>query len=109
MIDSRVTVFLPFTATTPDQLHDAIDAAFRNVNQSPAAPQPAPDSPDAPIVLRSRDVARLLSLSETTVRDLAARGELPSFKLGGSRCFYRHELVAWVEETIAAQRNGGAR
>jgi len=105
---ARLTVFLPFTTTTPAALHDAIDAAFLQAEHDvPMDVAPVPMT-DAPILLRAPDVAQLLSLSETTVRDMTARGELPSFKINGARCYYRAKIVAWVEQQIADQ-NGGAR
>ena len=49
-------------------------------------------------MLTARQVAELLGVHENWVYDLAASGELPSYKLGGTRRFDPQELRAWISE-----------
>ena len=76
-----------------------------------------PDDPRAappevvlePITLRTKQTAAVLGLSERTVKDLAAAGTLPSFKLGTARLFNRAELQRWADaQQAAALAEGGA-
>ena len=50
-----------------------------------------------------RQVAELLGVHENWVYDQAANGELPSYKIGGSRRFDPEELHDWIEQ----QRENG--
>lgn len=65
-------------------------------------------APDAPILLRLREVAQLLGVSLSTVEDMAARGELPVVRIGKSVRVRRDELTAWLDALTERQR-GGAR
>ena len=47
------------------------------------------------------EVAKLLRLSEKTTYRLAAEGQLPGFKVGGSWRFRRSDIDAWIEEKKA--------
>lgn len=49
-------------------------------------------------MLTARQVAELLGVHENWVYDLAARGELPSYKIGGTRRFVREEVHGWIGE-----------
>ncbi len=49
-------------------------------------------------MLTARQVAELLGVHENWVYDLAARGELPSYKIGGTRRFIREEVDGWIAE-----------
>lgn len=49
-------------------------------------------------MLTARQVAELLGVHENWVYDLAARGELPSYKIGGTRRFVREEVDGWIAE-----------
>lgn len=44
-----------------------------------------------------REVAEYLKLTEKTTYRLAAEGELPGFKVGGSWRFKKKELEKWIE------------
>ena len=48
-------------------------------------------------LLPARDVARFFGVSERLVRDRAAKGEWPSYSIGGRRVFDLDELVALVK------------
>ena len=50
-------------------------------------------------MMTARQVADVLGVHENWVYDQAARGELPSYKIGGARRFRAHELEAWLDAT----------
>ena len=45
-----------------------------------------------------RQVAELLGVHENWVYDQAASGELPSYKIGGTRRFVRDEVDGWIAD-----------
>jgi excisionase family DNA binding protein len=47
-------------------------------------------------MMTARQVAELLGVHENWVYDQAAAGELPSYKIGGSRRFDPDELRGWI-------------
>jgi excisionase family DNA binding protein len=47
-------------------------------------------------MLTAREVADYLGLRENWVYDHAMTGELPSYKIGGSRRFRRSEVERWL-------------
>jgi excisionase family DNA binding protein len=49
-------------------------------------------------MLTARQVAELLGVHENWVYDQAASGELPSYKIGGTRRFDRDEVHGWIAE-----------
>ncbi len=51
-----------------------------------------------------RQVAELLGVHENWVYDQAASGELPSYKIGGTRRFDPDELRGWITEHREAER-----
>ena len=82
-----------------------------NTLATPDDPRAAP--PEVvlePITLRARQAAVVLGLSERLVKELAAAGTLPSFKLGTCRLFHRASLEAWAaaRQAEAAAAEGGA-
>jgi excisionase family DNA binding protein len=44
------------------------------------------------------ETARLLSISRAKVLDLAARGQIPSIRIGGSVRIPRDRLTAWIDD-----------
>jgi excisionase family DNA binding protein len=52
-----------------------------------------------------RQVAELLGVHENWVYDQAANGELPSYKLGGTRRFDPDELRGWIADHRESERN----
>jgi excisionase family DNA binding protein len=56
-----------------------------------------------------RQVAELLGVHENWVYDQAANGELPSYKLGGTRRFDPDELRGWISEHREADRKQPGR
>lgn len=111
---ARLTVLLPFTATTPTELHDAIDTAF--AREAALAPENVDgvllEAPDAPLLLRFREVADLLGVSLSTIEELHARSGLPVVRINTCVRVRRDELTAWLDALTAEQRkprwNGGA-
>jgi excisionase family DNA binding protein len=51
-----------------------------------------------------RQVAELLGVHENWVYDQAASGDLPSYKIGGTRRFDPDELRGWIAEHREADR-----
>jgi excisionase family DNA binding protein len=49
-------------------------------------------------MLTAREVAELLGVHENWVYDHAASGDLPSYKIGGTRRFDREEIRRWIEQ-----------
>ena len=60
-------------------------------------------------MMTARQVAELLGVHENWVYDQAASGELPSYKIGGTRRFDPDELRAWIAEHRQAERGRQAR
>ena len=55
-------------------------------------------------MLTARQVAELLGVHENWVYDQAANGELPSYKIGGTRRFDPDELRGWIAEHRETER-----
>jgi excisionase family DNA binding protein len=70
---------------------------------------------DLPLLLNAVETGKLLSISRAKVLDLAAGGELPSIRVGGSVRIPRDRLVKWIDEHFtgidgqARSALGGAR
>jgi excisionase family DNA binding protein len=60
-------------------------------------------------MMTARQVAELLGVHENWVYDQAASGELPSYKLGGTRRFDPGELRGWITEHREAERERPAK
>ena len=59
--------------------------------------------------MTARQVAELLGVHENWVYDQAARGVLPSYKIGGARRFDRDEVRRWIAEHRQPGRGQPAR
>jgi excisionase family DNA binding protein len=55
-------------------------------------------------MMTARQVAELLGVHENWVYDHAASGELPSYKIGGSRRFVRDEIDGYIAEHREPER-----
>jgi excisionase family DNA binding protein len=55
-------------------------------------------------MMTARQVAELLGVHENWVYDQAANGDLPSYKIGGTRRFDPGELRGWIAEHRQAER-----
>ena len=49
-------------------------------------------------IMTIREVAEYLKIAEKTAYRLAAEGELPGFKVGGSWRFQRNEIDKWIKD-----------
>jgi two-component system CheB/CheR fusion protein len=74
--------------------------AKKRTPDNPRGAQPA----HAPEVLDAHEAATLLSAHVETVRRLARRGDIPSFKVGKDWRFKREALVRWAERQPVANQ-----
>lgn len=58
-------------------------------------------------ILTVREVAALLKINEKTAYKLAAKGEIPGFKVGGSWRFDRDEIESWIKRQTEKQGQQG--
>lgn len=49
-------------------------------------------------VLKLKDVAALLKVSEKTIYSMTQAGELPAFKVRGQWRFSRQDIETWIEK-----------
>jgi excisionase family DNA binding protein len=56
-------------------------------------------------MMTARQVAELLGVHENWVYDQAASGELPSYKIGGTRRFDADELRGWIAKHRERERS----
>lgn len=49
-------------------------------------------------IMTIKEVAEFLKLKEKTAYALAARGDIPGFKVGGSWRFRKSELEKWIKQ-----------
>jgi excisionase family DNA binding protein len=54
-------------------------------------------------IMTIKEVAEFLKLKEKTAYALAARGDIPGFKVGGSWRFRKSELEKWIKKQEAAK------
>jgi excisionase family DNA binding protein len=64
----------------------------------PEVTDPAPVDSDPRPFFTTRSLARRLSLSERTVRDLIRRGDIPSYKVAGARRIDPVDVDSWLAE-----------
>ncbi|GEC36486.1 excisionase family DNA binding protein [Sinorhizobium meliloti] len=57
-------------------------------------------------ILTVREVAALLKINEKTAYKLAAKGEIPGFKVGGSWRFDSGEIDSWIRRESAKHGKG---
>jgi len=62
-------------------------------------------------ILTIQEIAAFLKIKEKTAYDLAAKGRLPGFKVGGAWRFKRSALDQWIDEqtALAASAHGEDR
>lgn len=49
-------------------------------------------------IITIKEVAEYLRIKEKTAYDLAAKGKIPGFKVGGAWRFRKSELEGWIEK-----------
>ena len=95
---------LPIKRDIAATVHELVDTllALASVDRAPAPELTG----DLPLLLNAVEAGKLLSISRSKVLDLAARGHLPSLRVGGSVRIPRDQLVEWISRnsTFAAQR-----
>lgn len=55
-------------------------------------------------IITIKEVAEYLRIKEKTVYDLAAKGKIPGFKVGGSWRFDRKDIEKWIEKQKKIQK-----
>lgn len=60
-------------------------------------------------ILTLEEVAAYLKAGKRTVYRLAANGEIPAFKLGGTWRFRRSELDQWIAASISKTKPAGQK
>lgn len=55
-------------------------------------------------VLTVREIAALLKINEKTAYKLAARGEIPGFKVWGSWRFKKAQLEEWMQSKASKRK-----
>lgn len=85
-------------------LHQLIDTLTELSKADPVERIAAARS-DLPLLLDAIEAGRLLSVSRAKVLDLAARGEIPSLRVGRSVRIPRDPLTAWVAENTAGVKS----
>ena len=58
-------------------------------------------------ILTLDEVAAYLKAGKRTIYRLAASGEIPAFKLGGTWRFSRSDIESWIKEQSAGRPVGG--
>jgi excisionase family DNA binding protein len=86
-------------------LHQLIDVLTQI--PSPSSPVEAPTSSALPLLLDASEAAKVLSLSRGKVCDLAARGEIPSIRVGRALRIPRDRLLKWIESRTSASSSRG--
>src|SRR5438132_7712676 len=84
-------------------LHQLIDTLTELAEAAPITPASSP-SQDLPLLLNAVEAGRLLSISRAKVLDLAARGEIPSLRIGGSVRIPRDCLQTWIAGRTSSTR-----
>ena len=54
-------------------------------------------------ILTIQEIATFLKIKEKTAYDLAAKGKLPGFKVGGAWRFKRSQLNEWIDQQATAR------
>jgi excisionase family DNA binding protein len=77
-------------------LHQLLDTLTELANDVPEATAASPID-NLPLLLNALEAGRLLSISRSKVLDLAARGQIPSIRIGGSVRIPRDLLITWID------------
>ena len=95
---------MPITISVPDDViadllgHPQVIAALERLfTNAQRAPRQAPQEQLDTTALDLDEAASLLGLAPSTVRDKAARRELPAIKTGKKWRFFRADLIKWLE------------
>ena len=89
-------------------LHGLIDTLNELADAAPVTQSPSPGR-NLPLLLNAVEAGRLLSISRSKVLDLAARGQIPALRIGGSVRIPRDRLVAWITERTQQPTDSSTR
>jgi excisionase family DNA binding protein len=107
MTSELVAVPLPdgrWLALTPEALREALVAGGQlGLGKAGAAPSAATVAPADEPLMNSEELGAVLGLHSTTVEGMAARGEIPSIRIGRA---LRFEPAAVKEALRAAKTKG---
>jgi excisionase family DNA binding protein len=56
-------------------------------------------------IMTIKEVSEYLKLAEKTAYRLAAQGDIPGFKIGGSWRFRKSEIDAWIDKQAKIEKN----
>ncbi len=56
-------------------------------------------------ILTIQEIATFLKIKEKTAYDLAAKGKIPGFKVGGSWRFSSKDIDKWIKEQSGSVKN----
>jgi excisionase family DNA binding protein len=59
--------------------------------------------------MRVADLTALLGVDDKHIYRMAARGQMPSFRLGGAVCFDPQEIAKWLRSKYGAGKKPPAR
>ena len=81
--------------------------AHADEQPDPRVPSPTRGKTATPLLLRIRDVAALLSMSESATYDLVYKGALPSVYIGSARRVRMSDLEAYISRPAEQLSLGG--
>ena len=82
-------------------LHQLIDT-LTELGKASTSPAPGPIAADVPLLLDAHEAGRLMSVSRSKVLELAAKGTIPSIRIGGSVRIPREQLLTWIQDRTNA-------
>lgn len=80
------------------QLVEALVDALAEFSSAGPFAQTSQSVGDEVLLLDTAEAAKLLSLSQAKVNDMANRGEIPSIRIGRAIRIARRPLIAWIEQ-----------
>ncbi len=81
-------------------LHQLIDM-LTALEDEPRRDDASEAGRNLPLLLNAVEAGRLLSISRAKVLEMAARGQLPSIRVGGSVRIPRDRLISWIDHQFA--------
>jgi excisionase family DNA binding protein len=85
-------------------LHQLIDT-LTALEDEPRRDDASGVGQNLPLLLDAVEAGELLSISRAKVLDMAARGQIPSIRVGGSVRIPRDMLLAWIADNSTAARS----
>jgi len=91
-----------------ETLHQLIDTLIELDDACPAGIGGSPML-QLPLLITAIEAGKLLSLSRAKVLELAARGQIPSLRVGGSVRIPRDRLIEWIGDQSRDPRDVSAK